>query len=298
MSRRRVAALVLAVLPWSWFLFRDPLGVVGDVMAILLPALVAVAFLTGLVAAARSRLWVVPAASVLAFGLVAVTGPWLPADAGAVRPGAGVRVVAANVRALATSADELTGAQVLVVSEYPPDLGPLLASRYPYRLDEPGGPGVAVFSTLPIHLLDGPDPGLPGLRVQVDGPRGPFVLYALHVPRPWLTDRGSYQATVAEHHAIVDAVAARVAAETRPVVVAGDLNSPDRGRDYRHLTATMVDATRDGAVTFTSTGQWTALLLRIDHILVTPGWCGDAAGQIGLPGSDHRGVTATVGPCT
>ncbi len=298
MSRRRGAALLLAALPWTWFLLRDPLGVLGDVLAILLPVLVAVAFLAGAVAARRSRLWSVPAVSALAFGLAAVVGPWLPADAGAVRPGAGVTVVAANVRALTTSAGELTGAQVLVVSEYPPGLEPLLASHYPYRLDRPNVPGVAVFSTLPVRLLDGPGPDLPGLRVQVDGPRGPFVLYALHVPRPWFTDRGSYQATVAEHHAIVDAVAARVAAETRPVVVAGDLNSPDRGRDYRDLAATMVDAMRDGAVTFTSTGQWTALLLRIDHILVTPGWCGDAARQIGLPGSDHRAVTATVGPCT
>jgi Endonuclease/Exonuclease/phosphatase family len=297
MSRHRGAPLVAAALPWSWFLLRDPLGAVGDVLAILLPVLVAVAFVAGLAAARRRRSWLVAAASVLAFGVVTVTVPWLPADAGAVRPGAGVTVVAANVRGLTDSANELTGAQVLVVSEYPAGLGPLLASRYPYRLAWSNEPGVAVFSTLPLRLLGGPEADLPGLRVRVDGPQGPFVLYALHVPRPWFTERGSYQATVAEHHAIVDAVAAQVAAETLPVVVAGDLNSPDRGRDYRHLTAATVDATRDGAVTFTSTGQWTALLLRIDHILVTPGWCGDAARQIGLPGSDHRGVMATVGPC-
>jgi hypothetical protein len=37
--------------------------------------------------------------------------------------------------------------------------------------------------------------------------------------------------------------------------------------------------------------------LDADHILVSRGWCGDGAGQVALPGSDHRGVLATVGPC-
>jgi Endonuclease/Exonuclease/phosphatase family len=293
------AALVLGALPWSWFLLRDVLGPVGDVGAILLPALAAVAVALGLVAAVRSRLWLVPAASAVVLVGVAVVGPWLPADAGAVRPGAGVAVLAANVRGLPDAAGALTAAQVLVVSEYTPALEPALAATYPYRLDEPNQPGVAVFARFPMRLLDAPGPDLPGMRVEVDGPAGPFVLYALHVPRPWLTDRGGYQATVAEHHAIMAAVTARAAAETRPVVVAGDLNSTDRGRDYRGLVGSgLVDAERDGFVTFTSTGQWTPLLLRIDHVLVSPGWCGDASRQVELAGSDHRGVAAVVGPCT
>ena len=40
-----------------------------------------------------------------------------------------------------------------------------------------------------------------------------------------------------------------------------------------------------------------ANVVRIDHILVSRGWCDDGAGQVALPGSDHRGVLATVGPC-
>ncbi|WP_298798739.1 endonuclease/exonuclease/phosphatase family protein [uncultured Pseudonocardia sp.] len=172
-------------------------------------------------------------------------------------------------------------------------------ARLPYRETGLGGPDVAVFSRFPIRRLEGPGPALPGLRVQVDAPAGPFVVYGLHVPRPWLTDEGGYQATVAEHHAIMTALAARIAAEPGPVVVAGDLNSSDRGRDYRLLVGPtqLVDAARAGAVSYTSTGKWLPLLLRIDHLLVGPGWCGEGARQIGLPGSDHRGVTATVGPC-
>lgn len=306
MRGRWVAAVVAAVVPWSWFLLRDALGVVGDVVAILLPALVAALVVAGVVAARRRREWLVPVGSVLVMGTVAVVGPWLPTDAGPVRSGGTVTVAAANLMHVLTPTASLLAVapDVLVVAEAPEDqrvstLEPLLASTYRYRETSWNGPGVAVFSRLPMRLLDGPGPELPGMRLLVQGPAGPFVLYALHVPRPWLTDEGGFQATVAEHHAIMTALAARIAAETGPAVVAGDLNSPDRGRDYRTLVGTtrLVDAARSGAVTFSSTGQWTPLLLRIDHLMVTAGWCGDAARQIDLPGSDHRGVTATVGPC-
>lgn len=293
----------LATLPWTWFPLREVLGVVGDVLAIVLPPFVGVLAAAGVATALwrRQRRWLLPAGSAVLMGVAAVVGPWLPADAGAVVPGQAVTVAGANVRAVPDAADALLALSpdVLVVSELSPDLDPALAAAYPYRQLAFGGPNVGVYSRLPLRVLDGPDVELPGLRLEVAGPAGPFVLYGLHVPRPWFTTEDSYQATIAEHHAIMDALAARVAAETRPVVVVGDLNSPDRGRDYRRLLdrAAMVDAVRSDGTTFTSTGKWVPLLLRIDHLLVSAGWCGDAPGQVELPGSDHRGVTATVGPC-
>ncbi len=296
---RPVTVLVLAALPWTWFGLRDVLGPPGDVVAILLPVLVGLVTL-GLLAR-RDRRSLLLAVSVLAFGSAAVVGPWTPADAGPVAPGRSVRIAEANVRDSPDPAASLLGvsADVVVVAEMTPALDPPLAAAYPYReLALTGAPNVAVYSRLPLRVLDRPGPDLPGLRLQVDGPAGPFVLYALHVPRPWFTTRGGYQATVGEHHRFVLGIEAKARAETLPVVVTGDLNSPDRGRDYRLLIASgLVDAARADPTTFTSTGQWTALLLRIDHLLVSTGWCGDASGQIPLPGSDHRGVTATVGPC-
>ena len=89
--------LLLTVLPWSWFVLRDRLGLLGDLLAILLPVLVIVLAGLGVLAATRWVRWLVPAVSVLAMGLVATVGPWLPADAGPVRPGAGVSVLGANV---------------------------------------------------------------------------------------------------------------------------------------------------------------------------------------------------------
>jgi endonuclease/exonuclease/phosphatase (EEP) superfamily protein YafD len=81
------------------------------------------------------------------------------------------------------------------------------------------------------------------------------------------------------------------------VVVAGDLNSTDRARDYRLLDAGLVDAMRDGWAGPTSVTQWRAFLLRIDHLFVGRGWCGDGAHRVELPGSDHDAIVATVGPC-
>ncbi|MDN5748784.1 MAG: hypothetical protein L0H64_09780, partial [Pseudonocardia sp.] len=78
-----------------------------------------------------------------------------------------------------------------------------------------------------------------------------------------------------------------------------DLNSTDRGRDYRTLTrdAGLVDAMRDTVGLPTSVGKWRFLLARIDHVLLSPGWCGDDARRVPMPGSSHRAVTVTVGPC-
>jgi hypothetical protein len=59
----------------------------------------------------------------------------------------------------------------------------------------------------------------------------------------------------------------------------------------------LTDAMRSGWTGPTSVTQWRLLLLRIDHLLVGPRWCGDASRRFELPGSDHDGVTATVGPC-
>jgi hypothetical protein len=175
-----------------------------------------------------------------------------------------------------------------------------LSAVYPNREVLRDGPSVGVYSRLPLRVLDRGGADLPGMRLEVDGRDGPFLLYGLHVPRPWYTADGSgYQATLAEHHRILTALAARIAAERQPVVVLGDLNMPDRGRDYRQLlqTSHLVDAMRDRGTRFSSVGKWTPLLLRIDHALVSSGWCGDDAGQLELPGSDHRGIGVTVGPC-
>ena len=303
-SRRTLlGVLLLSALPWSVFLLAGVDYYPLDAVAILLPVLVAVLVLIVLVVAARRRdpRWLIPAVSLLVVGLLAVGIRWLPADAGAVRPDARVSVLGANVMNSRAPAAALLrdDPDVLVMSEATRWTDPVFAAKYPYRELELGAPAVAVYSRSPLRRLDDALPALPGMRLRVDGPAGRFVLYALHVPRPWFTTRGGYQASLREHHQIIAAVAAQASKETDPVIVVGDLNTSDRTYGYQQLLQTggLVDAVRDRWTRYSSVGKWTPLLVRIDHILVSRGWCGDGAGQVALPGSDHRGVLATVGPC-
>jgi hypothetical protein len=302
-----LVTVLVGALPWLWFAVRDA-GPAADVVAIAMPLLAAGAGLVAAVVALvpgspvrrlRAALF---GLSALLVGAAAVVGPWLPADAGAVG-GRGVGVLSGNVDYQDTPTPAMIDldADVVVALELAPDTAEDFGEDYPHTVV--GGPAnspVGVFSRYPVRVLEQAGPGLPGLRVQVDGPDGPFVLYALHIPRPWFgSSEEGYEVSVPEHYALAVAVAGRVRTETLPVVLVGDLNSTDRGRDYRVLTGAggLVDVMREGWGGPTSIEKWLPLLGRIDHVLVSGGWCGDDARREELPGSTHRGVHATVGPC-
>lgn len=302
-----VVSVLVAALPWLWFAVRDA-GPAADVVAIAMPlptvGLVAVAAVAALVpgSAVRRRRAALFGLSTLLVGLVAVVGPWVPADTGAVG-GRGVTVLGGNVDFQDTPTPSMIDldADLVVVAELAPSTVADFGEVYPHTVA--GGPPnsrTGVFSRYPVRVLQESGPALPGMRVLVDGPDGEFVLYALHIPRPWLGRSDEhYEVTVPEHYALARAVAEQVRTETSPVVLVGDLNSTDRGRDYRVLTGRsgLVDVMREGWGGPTSVGKWLPLLGRIDHVLVSDGWCGDDTRQEELPGSSHRGVHATVGPC-
>jgi endonuclease/exonuclease/phosphatase (EEP) superfamily protein YafD len=44
-------------------------------------------------------------------------------------------------------------------------------------------------------------------------------------------------------------------------------------------------------------GLWATLFLRIDHVFVPQTWCGADPTRFEIPGSDHRGISVTIGPC-
>ena len=302
-SRLALAALA-ALVPWSWFLLRDVLGGAGDVIAILMPAIALLVVCALAVAGIRWRLAWLAAASTLLMTAVAVLSTWLPADTGPVAAGRAITVAAANVDGGTAAIDTVVGlsADVLVISEVSYDMDDVLTERYPHEYSERNSrPKVGVYSRLPLTSVTGSSDNLPGMRIELATPSGPVVLYALHVPRPWPagSQTGAFQATVGEHRELIDDFARRAAAETVPTMVVGDLNAADRSSDYRVLLedGQLVDAMRHGWVGPTSTTKWAPLLLRIDHLLVSEGWCGDAADSFDLPGSSHRGITATVGPC-
>jgi endonuclease/exonuclease/phosphatase (EEP) superfamily protein YafD len=310
LRRNALAALAVAA-PWSWFVLRDHLGQLGDLVAVALPllavgAVVALAVLGLLVRRrVRARWFLAGATSVVLVATVAIVGPRWPDDVG--EPVDPVRVVAANVLyrnddiVAGTAALVARDADVLVVTEVTGPFVRALGERYPYVETDCGGPfctgGTGVFSRFPLNEVDDVDIGAGTLRMVVDAPT-PFVLYASHLNRPALRTASDELVSFGTQHEQVHALAARVVAEAGPVVVAGDLNLSDRTRGYRELDDAMVDAARTGWVGSTFPfGVFKPLLLRIDHVFVSSGWCSDDAADFAVPGSDHRGVAASVGPC-
>ncbi|WP_108664644.1 endonuclease/exonuclease/phosphatase family protein [Euzebya rosea] len=309
------------LLPWS-ILLLPRVPVVGELVGVLLPVI-------GL-AAAVAAVWVhrrrppavdgravptVVAAATLALACVAGTVlPWTPMDLDAPR-GPTVEIVSANIRSANdgdAATDELlaTGADVVVTVETPILAIEGLQAVYPHRttaLPRRLG-GVTVWSRYPLQRL----PDLDGLQearsvvVRVDAP-APFVLVAMHLPRPWATSRGlvgdpphatRYEADLLTQQRLAESLAAGLADVEGPVVVAGDLNLTDRGYGYRQLTTVVDDVIRSSWALPTSTKPlFLPLRLRIDHIMVGGGWCGRSRGHVPLPGSDHDAIGAAVGPC-
>ena len=305
---RRSCALAgaAALAPWAWFLVRDWLAIL-DWVAIFLPVLVALASLAFALAALMTRRVALlgTAVSWAVLGFAAVLGPWLPQ--GGTTPEHGLRVVSANVLrdnldALAASADLLArDGDVLVAVEVTPAIHRLLASSYPYVYDPPPGTAIGVYSRLPFTIR-GPPAGLAaefGVRIELAGPSGPFVLYALHLPRPALRSGvGSRAVSVSEHRRLIEDISLSIEAERLPVVVAGDLNLTDRSSGYRRLTGVLNDAMRAGwgGRTFIAASSW-PFFLRIDHLFIPRDWCAHQSERVDVTGSDHRGVTAVAGPC-
>ena len=301
--RRRLLPVALSIaVPWLWFVIRDAGGLI-DTVAVGLPLIGVVSALAGAAIAALMRLvWPLTAGvAILAVCAVAVIAPRLPRDLPP--PDRAIRVVAANVwdenQTPEAVPESLLGrrADVVVAVEMPDD------AFYEAMTTEAAARGLdatweqnrqAVWSRFPLQALD--ELGLPEarvMRVGVDVPDAPFVLYVVHGLNPFR------ETSFEDQLAFTDALLAAVDSERRPVVVAGDLNTSDRVISYRELDGALTDAMRAGApgVTTYLRGWWPALMLRIDHVFVTPTWCAADPRTFVPAGSDHLGVDVAVGPC-
>ena len=305
---RRVGTALAVAAPWSWFVVRD-WGDLADAAAIGLPVVTVAALglllFVALVARPIRRASLLSAASVLAVGLVAVVAPWTPERAPA--PTSPVRVTAANVflenpRPAEAAASILAqDAGVVISIETGAQIRAVLDAAYPYAASTGDGDGLAevIHARWPITgagPLQG-DLAPYGLRAVVERPEGRLVVYAVHLPRPWF-DNTRYSQTLTVHRALVAQLHDLVEKEVLPTVVGGDLNLVDRTSGYRQLDASLRDAVRSEWTGPTSLKRRLRFLLgRIDHIFVTDEWCARDGARYTVPGSDHRAVTAAVGPC-
>ena len=202
------------------------------------------------------------------------------------------------------------GADVLVVAEVTTRTHALLRAAFPhslvtqYALDTNDN-AVGVYAHVPFEVLAAPPrSGREALRVRVTGPQ-PFLLYAVHLPRPVLRYDGTTGLVrLAEHRREVHRLDAAIRAELEPVVLAGDLNLSDRTNGYRVLTFGRLDVMRTGdgthatRSTYRGGRRWRWLMFRIDHCIIPAGWGVADATTFDIGGSDHRGISARIGPRT
>lgn len=326
-ARRAVppwAIVLVAFVPWAWFVLRDAGGGIDggslqtllDGISLLLPfwGLVGVAVLVAVALLLRDWRCTVAALSWLVFVVVACVAPWLPDRTDPPRDA--VHVVSVNL--LATNKSDGTAGDVLdrdadIVVAVETNGKQYVALRR--ELGEPAGIGgdegvcsigkgtcssVNVWSRYPARVAGSQAVAraLRGIRLRVDGPGGPFVLYALHSRAPVPFRNGGGKVDPAEQRRLLDDLLEAATAERLPVVIAGDMNMPDRTSSYRAYAADLHDAVRSSFAWPTSLKWFQApLLLRIDHIWISDDWCAEGGGSFPLTGSDHRGVEAAVGPC-
>lgn len=280
-----------------------------ELAAVTLPLVAATYVVVNVARFATSSRWQHAAAiaSTVGFTYVAVLAPWLP-QASPPPGGTGVTVSVANMLGDNGRTEEVTAAilgerpDIAVVPEATRAVHDRLSRVYPYWVRKNVRHAVlGVYSRLPIASED-----VPGLldetrqaRLEVEGPDGDFVLWAVHLPKPWFVGTGDYEMRPFGHDEKIRAFLDAFAAETLPVVVAGDTNLNDRGRGYRAvLDAGFDDAMRiNGGAPTARKWYLRPLFLRIDHVFVPDDWCSADAARYDIPGSDHRGVRVRVGPC-
>ena len=293
-----VAPIVLAALPWAWFLVRD-FGPAMNVLAFWLPpaavglALVVLAFS---VLAARMPLAVVSLSLVVFTAVVVLAPRTTQPDTAPLQP---FRLVSANTYDGNLQPEAAVGAlvaerpDVLVAVETSrevlADLRVEFADRSLARFA-----GLNVFSRWPVRLL-GAIPSVPettAMRVQVLRPGAPFILYAMHLSNPL------HDVSFSQHAHTVARLLRGAESETLPVVLAGDFNMTDRTTSYRLLDGVLRDAMRASLAGSTyERWLWALFQLRIDHVFTAPRWCSQDAFTFSVPGSDHEGLSAELGRC-
>jgi endonuclease/exonuclease/phosphatase (EEP) superfamily protein YafD len=169
-----------------------------------------------------------------------------------------------------------------------------LEPLYPHRVVHPRADrfGIAVLSRLPLanrrieELADGPPVVIADLAIGAKG----CLLVAAHPPAPIAADWS------VRRDAQLAAIGDLAASESRPVIVAGDLNSTPWSHGFRRLVSP--GGLKDSAVGRGLQPTWNARRLApripIDHVIVSPE-VRVISRRVGPDvGSDHLPVEATL----
>jgi vancomycin resistance protein VanJ len=157
-----------------------------------------------------------------------------------------------------------------------------LSERYPYRYGPDLGIfGVAIYAQRPFkaEVFELGTRGMTAARADF----GDFVLYVAHPMPPANT------ILTVDNHMYLDALAVRISAETKPVVLAGDLNATLWSGSLKSLLAQKMQWPSGSGVTHTWPDGRPWLGIQIDHVLTK----GAKAGRFKVltpVGSDHLPV--------
>ncbi|MDT5184657.1 MAG: hypothetical protein QOI29_2815 [Mycobacterium sp.] len=221
-----------------------------------------------------------------------------------------LRVISANLRNGQAEAQHLVSlvrdqTDVLAVQELTPaEVDRLSAAgidvTFPYRwLDASGGAeGVGLWSRFPLDAtrrIGGYTFAMVSAQIRVPGVSIDPTIVVVHLPGPWPQPIDSWRGDISLLPATLKEVAERAGAGC--AIAAADLNSTMDMRPFRTL---LNDGYRDAAEQSGSGLQPTfpgdsrlPPLITIDHIL-TRNCTATSLRTMKIPGSDHRGIVATV----
>jgi endonuclease/exonuclease/phosphatase family metal-dependent hydrolase len=225
-------------------------------------------------------------------------------------PSVAVRVVTANLgygQADPRSVAELasTTADVLVLQELTPEAAAGLTAAgldgmFSHRFINPEerAYGIGVWSRYPIvesQRIDGYQMPMLKTRIQVPGLMFAPTVLALHLAAPWVQPLDRFRDDIARLPVTLREVSRGAGAGA--VIVAGDFNATMDMQPFRQLLdAGYRDAGEQVGAGLTRTypsKPWRRPLIGIDHVLVY-NCTATSAATVDVPGSDHRGLAATI----
>lgn len=286
------AGVVLADVHWLFDLLAQ----------FLLPSFI-LALISGLIALALRRKWLVVAGAVAAVSALALAWPWMQAPLAPSASAARISVLLYNVWFRNGSTDQLApaiqaiDADVVVLLEMTPaireKLRPLDA-HYPQRFECWQTPGcdVLVFSRLPIkepHIdFTGPPARSPIAWFETNAAGCAINIFATHLTRPFPFLPAWAQGKQA------DDLAASLRGWPGPKLLVGDFNAVPWG----HVVKTVAKQA-NLHVSLGAEGTWPSIFppflrLPIDQVMATEGMAFASRKVLALPGSDHAAVLTEI----
>jgi endonuclease/exonuclease/phosphatase (EEP) superfamily protein YafD len=194
-------------------------------------------------------------------------------------------------------------ADVVAVQEMTQDAADGLSAAgmdaaFPYRVIVPAevASGIGIWSRHPIvnsGRIDGYALPMIGTRIRIPGVAVDATVLSVHLAGPWPQPMDYWRSDIARLPGTLDEVGR--AAGAGAVIVAGDFNATADMAPFRALFDGGYTDTVAGAGlarTYPARGIWLPLI-GIDHIL-TKNADAASARTVSVPGTDHRGLLATL----